>query len=72
MMPQLQTDRNFVALRTANEVYMFFYGDEDTEAVIRTIARFAADPELSFNWTDAATLIRDVLAIGVRGSHAAS
>jgi hypothetical protein len=51
---------NFVVLRRSGESYLFFYDEEDAEAVIRTMARFAADPTLSFTWHDAAVLSRDV------------
>ena len=32
----------------------------DAEAVIRTMARFAADPELSFSWQDALEYDREL------------
>jgi hypothetical protein len=51
---------NVVALREHGETFVFFYDDEDAEATIRTMAQFAADPELNFSWHDAAVLSRDV------------
>jgi hypothetical protein len=57
---------NVVALRKKGETFVFFYDDEDAEAAVRTMARFAADPELNFNWRDAAVLSRDVaLSVGL-------
>jgi len=60
---------NIVALRKHGETFVFFYDDEDAEAAIRTLARFAADPQLDFNWNDAAVLSRDVaLSVGLKVS----
>jgi len=63
-MPRFIHKDNFIALRREGESYLFFYDDEDAEAVIRTLARFAANPDLSFNWHDAAVLSRDVAITG--------
>lgn len=62
-MPPTTTTRNFVALQKNGEVFMFFYGDDEIEAVIRTLARFAANPELNFTWTDASLLIHDIIGL---------
>ena len=60
---------NFIALQKANESYLFFYQDEDAEGVVRAMARFAANPDLSFTWHDAAMLSRDVaITIGLAPS----
>ncbi len=57
---------NVVALRKQGETFVFFYDDEDAGAAIRTLAQFAADPELNFSWHDAAVLSRDVgLSVGL-------
>ena len=57
---------NVVALRKQGETFVFFYDDVDAEAAIRTMAQFAADPELNFSWHDAAVLSRDVaLSVGL-------
>ena len=63
-MPQVIHRDNFIALRRAGETFLFFYDNEDADAVIRTMARFAADPTLSFSWHDAATLSHDVAFSG--------
>lgn len=58
--------KNFIALKKADESYLFFYDDEDAEGVVRVMARFAANPDLSFTWHDAAVLGRDVaITIGL-------
>jgi hypothetical protein len=59
-MPARIHRENFVGLRKAREAFIFFYDDEDSGAVIRTILRFAADPEMNLSWSDAGELIRDV------------
>lgn len=67
-MPYIIHKSHVVALRKNGETFVFFYGDEDAEAAIRTMARFAADPDLNFNWHDAAVLSRDVaLSVGAIG-----
>jgi hypothetical protein len=64
-MPARIHRHNFVGLRNARETFIFFYDDEDSEAVIRTISRFAADPEIHLGWSDAAEL---VAAVELKGS----
>ncbi len=52
--------QNFIGLQKAGETFLFFYRDEDCESVLQAIAKCATDPELIFDWTDAAMLIREV------------
>jgi hypothetical protein len=59
-MPARIHRENVVGLRKAREAFVFFYDDEDSGALIRTILRFAADPEMNLSWSEAAELIRDV------------
>lgn len=47
---------NILALVKGAERYVFVYGDEDKQETLRTIGRFASNPELSFTWYDAAVL----------------
>jgi len=54
---------NVVALQKAGESFVFCYEDEDSEAVIKTLARFAANPDINFGWSDAAVLIQKVVSI---------
>ena len=51
---------NCVGLRKGSEIFVFFYDDTDSDAVVAAIARFATNPELNFEWSDAAELIRNV------------
>ena len=43
----------YVILRRGNETYMFTFTPETSREAINTAARWAADPELSFDWEDA-------------------
>ncbi|MFM8282841.1 MAG: hypothetical protein ACKOCW_04705 [Planctomycetaceae bacterium] len=49
-------DINVIALVKGGERYVFLYDDDSREETLRTLGRFAADPELSFSWYDAAML----------------
>jgi hypothetical protein len=51
---------NVVALVKDAERYIFLYDGESTPAVLQTLGRFAANPELSFTWYDAAVLSQKV------------
>lgn len=58
-----------VALARGNEQYLFIFDDRNRTELLRTIGRFAANPELSFSWYDAAILsqkVRDMPLIGDR------
>jgi hypothetical protein len=47
---------NVLALMKNGERYVFLYDDDSTEALLKTLGRYASDPELSFSWYDAAVL----------------
>ena len=49
-------DVNVLALAKGQERYIFIYTDENTSKVCKTLGKFAANPELSFTWYDAAIL----------------
>lgn len=51
---------NVLALLKGDERYVFLYDDRSIEQVLQTIGRYAADPELSFSWYDAAVLSQRV------------
>ena len=42
--------------QATNERYVFLYDDESRGDVLRQFGKFAADPELSFSWHDAAIM----------------
>ncbi|GAB6167214.1 hypothetical protein JCM19992_32140 [Thermostilla marina] len=45
-----------VALIKGDERYVFLYDDDNRAEVLRTLGRYASNPELSFTWYDAAVL----------------
>jgi hypothetical protein len=49
-------DINVLALVKGQERYIFLYDDEHKSEALRTLGRFASNPELSFSWYDAAVL----------------
>jgi len=56
---------NVLALVKGEEQYLFLFDDSNRVETLRLLGRYAADPELSFSWYDAAVLsqkIRDTLS----------
>ncbi len=51
---------NVLALAKKSERYVFLYDDESTATLLRTLGKYASDPELSFSWYDAAILSQKV------------
>lgn len=49
-------DINVLALVKGKERYVFLFDDEHRGDALRTLGRFASNPELSFTWYDAAVL----------------
>ncbi len=47
---------NVLALIKGEERYIFLYDDNNKTETLRQLGRFAADPQLSFSWYDAAVL----------------
>jgi hypothetical protein len=56
----MQQGVNVLALVKDSERYIFLYDDESPQALLQQLGRFAADPELSFSWYDAAVLSQRV------------
>ncbi|MEQ8210321.1 MAG: hypothetical protein RH917_10860 [Lacipirellulaceae bacterium] len=52
----MSDDINVLALVKGKERYVFLYEDSQRAKTLRTLGRFASNPELSFNWYDAAVL----------------
>jgi hypothetical protein len=52
----MNKDINVLALIKGEERYIFLYDDKNRTETLRTLGRFAADPQLSFSWYDAAVL----------------
>ncbi|MEL6895649.1 MAG: hypothetical protein AAFP90_06075 [Planctomycetota bacterium] len=51
---------NVLALVKGEERFVFMFSDQNRDETLRTLARFAADPELNFTWYDAAMLSRKI------------
>lgn len=45
-----------VSANDNGERYLFFYDDESTATLLKTLGRYAADKTLRFTWYDAAVL----------------
>lgn len=54
---------NVTLMVKGRERYVFTYSDENKAEVLRQFGRFASNPELSFNWYDAARLCHEVRAL---------
>lgn len=52
----MSEDINVLALVKGEERYIFLYDDAHRASALRTLGRFASNPELSFSWYDAAVL----------------
>ncbi len=53
-------DINVLALVKGRERYVFLYDDESRAETLRTLGRYASNPELSFTWYDAAVLSQKI------------
>ena len=51
---------NVVALVRGEEQYIFMFDEANRTETLRMLGRYAADPELSFTWFDAAVLSQKV------------
>jgi hypothetical protein len=60
----MSSEVNVVALVRGEEQYIFMFDKKNRTDTLRMLGRFAADPELSFTWYDAAILsqrIREIM-----------
>ena len=55
-----QSTVSVLALVKGNERYVFLYDDASRDEVLRTLGRFASNPDLSFTWYDCAILAQKV------------
>lgn len=51
---------NVLALVKDGERFVFLYDEQSIATLLQTLGRYAADPELSFSWYDAAVLSQKV------------
>lgn len=51
---------NVLALVKDGERFVFLYDESSIASLLQTLGRYAADPEMSFSWYDAAVLSQKV------------
>ena len=56
----MDQDINVLALVKGKERYVFLYDDASRAETLRTLGRYASNPELSFTWYDAAVLSQKI------------
>ena len=56
----MSKDINVVALVKGEERYIFMFNDHQKGETLRTLGKYASNPELSFSWYDAAVLSQKV------------
>ena len=56
----MRQEFNVLALIKGAERYVFVYDDASRAETLRTLGRFASNPELSFTWYDAAVLSQKI------------
>ena len=56
----MNQDINVLALVKGAERYVFLYDDASRAEALRTLGRYASNPELSFTWYDAAVLSQKI------------
>lgn len=56
----MSQDINVLALVKGEERYIFLFDDDHRTETLRTLGRFASNPELSFTWYDAAVLSQKI------------
>lgn len=57
---QMSGEVNVVALVRGDEQYVFVFDERRRTELLRLLGRYAADPELSFSWYDAAVLSQKI------------
>lgn len=56
----MNQDINVLALVKGDERYVFLYDDANRAETLRTLGRYASNPDLSFTWYDAAVLSQKI------------
>jgi len=59
----VSTEINVLALVKGSERYVFLFDDDNRTETLRQIGRYAANPELSFTWYDAAVMSQKIRQI---------
>lgn len=66
----MQSGINVLALVRGEERYVFLYDDDSADQLLRTLGQYAADPELSFSWYDAAVMSQRIARLREQSGHA--
>ena len=56
----MSEDINVLALVKGSERYVFLFDDANRSQALRTLGRYASNPELSFSWYDAAIMSQKI------------
>ena len=56
----MEQEINVLAMMKGEERYVFLYDDKNRVETLRTLGRYAADPQLSFTWYDAAVMSKKI------------
>ena len=59
----MDNEINILALVKGEEKFVFLFDDRNRVQTLRMLGRYAADPELSFTWYDAAILSQRIRAM---------
>lgn len=68
--PTVERNVNVLALVKDGERFIFLYDDRSTPQLLQTLGKYAADPEYSFTWYDAAVLSQKVRRLQESGESA--
>ena len=68
----MTNDINVLALVKNKERYIFLYDDDNRAETLRTLGRYASNPELSFTWYDAAVLSQKIRQTALQTQEASS
>ena len=56
----MSQDIHVLALVKGTERYVFLYNDANRAEVLRTLGRYASNPDLSFTWYDSAVVSQKI------------
>lgn len=65
----LDKEVNVLALVKDGQRYVFLYDDVSHDELLRTLGRYAEDPELNFSWYDMAALSQKVRRLQAKSSR---
>ncbi len=63
---------NVLAMVKGEERYVFLYDDKNRTETLRMLGRYAADPQLSFSWYDAAVMSKKIREMASQQEEVAS